>query len=263
MSTDNIQTFMNSSYGAPELKRTYQKSFGKGMVIAIIIHLFFITTYLLINFINIRAEEKEKIFPKRDFVFKELELPPSATEEELPPVKIEEPVSPPKDLTVLQPLPVAKDKAEEQTTKTQDELDAIKNSGNGDSGNVLYTSITKLPDDNKIDIKIQKDKPPPEKTIFTEPEVEKVPECVNLAQVKSSMNYPEIARQINLEGRVAVKVLVGTDGNVIKVGSLSGPEQFYDEVRDKALNLQFTPGMQNGKFVKVWVTVPFNFKLKN
>ena len=76
------------------------------------------------------------------------------------------------------------------------------------------------------------------------------------------MKYPEIAREAGMEGRVTVKVLVGPDGNVIKVGSVSGPDVFHDEVRDKASDLQFTPGLQNGKPVKVWVTVPFNFKLK-
>ena len=77
------------------------------------------------------------------------------------------------------------------------------------------------------------------------------------------MSYPEVAREAGVEGKVSIKVLVGTDGSVIKVGSLSGPEQFYDEVSNKSMNLQFTPGLQNGKPVKVWVTVPFNFKLKN
>jgi protein TonB len=60
-----------------------------------------------------------------------------------------------------------------------------------------------------------------------------------------------------------VKVLVGESANVIKIGSVSGPDVFHDEVRDKAMNLEFTPGLQNGKPVKVWVSVPFNFKLKN
>ena len=75
------------------------------------------------------------------------------------------------------------------------------------------------------------------------------------------MQYPSVARESGIEGRVTVKVLVGPDGNVIKIGSVSGPDVFADEVREKSMNLQFTPGLQNGKPVKVWVTVPFNFKL--
>jgi outer membrane biosynthesis protein TonB len=44
---------------------------------------------------------------------------------------------------------------------------------------------------------------------------------------------------------------------------MTGPDVFADEVKSKAMNLQFTPGLQNGKPVRVWVTVPFNFRLKN
>jgi protein TonB len=73
---------------------------------------------------------------------------------------------------------------------------------------------------------------------------------------------PENAVQIGLEGKVTVKVLVGPEGGVLKIGSVSGPDLFHDEVKEKAKNLQFTPGLQNNKPVKVWVTVPFSFKLK-
>jgi outer membrane biosynthesis protein TonB len=60
-----------------------------------------------------------------------------------------------------------------------------------------------------------------------------------------------------------VKVLVNEEGRVIKISSLSGNDVFYDEVRENVYNLEFTPGLQNGKAVKVWVSVPFNFRLKD
>lgn len=71
----------------------------------------------------------------------DLEPPPSATdEEEPPPPKLEEPpVAPPKDLTALTPEPVAKEKAEEQTIKAQQELEEIKAPvGNNDSGKFSF-----------------------------------------------------------------------------------------------------------------------------
>lgn len=263
MVTDNIQIMMNSDYGAPELKKTYQKSFSKGMIVAIVVHIFLICTYLLVNYINARADEKKNQNQQRIINVTDLEPPPSATDdEEPPPPKIEEPpVAPPKDLTALQPEPVAKEKAQEQTIKTQEELEQIKTPIGSDSGKMQYTGNLKV-EEKKIEEKIEK-KEEKVKDTYNAFEVEKAPECVNLAQVRASMQYPEIARQAGIEGRVTVKVLVGPDGNVIKVGSISGPEAFHDEVRDKSSNLQFTPGMQNGKPVKVWVTVPFNFKLKN
>lgn len=267
MVTDDIQLLMDTDYGAPELKKTYQKFFARGLFFAIILHVFFISTYLLINYLNqLSAEENSRKQQQRIINVSELEAPPSATDDETPPPpKIEEILSaPPKDLMALTPEPVAKDKAEEQTIKTQEELEKIKSvSSTGDSGTFTYTGNIKV-EDKKIEEKIEKkEKEVVEKTVYQSFEVEKAPECVNLSQVRASMTYPSIAREAGIEGRVSVKVLVGTDGSVIKIGSVSGPEVFHDEVREKAQNLQFTPGLQNGKPVKVWVTVPFNFKLKN
>lgn len=264
MVTDNIEILQDTGYGATELKKTYQKYLQRGLILAIVIHGFIIGTYLFANYISKMEEQKKNDIQQRIINVSDLEPPPSATDdEEPPPPKIEEPpVAPPKDLTALTPEPVAKEKAEEQTIKTQQELEEIKAPvGNNDTGKFQYTGNVKV-EEKKIEEKIEKkEKVVEEKTVFQSFEVEKAPECVNLSQVRSSMKYPEIAREAGMEGRVTVKVLVGPDGNVLKVGSVSGPDVFHDEVRDKAMNLQFTPGLQNGKPVKVWVTVPFNFKL--
>jgi protein TonB len=260
MVTDNIEILQDTGYGATELKKTYQKFLQKGLIFAILIHGFIIGTYLFANYLSALEDSKNKDIQQRIINVTDLEPPPSATdEEEPPPPKIEEPpVAPPKDLTALTPEPVAKEKAEEQTIKTQEELEQIKGP---DTGKQVFTVNIKV-EEKKIEEKIEK-KETQEKTVYQSFEVEKAPECVNLAQVRGSMQYPEIARETGIEGRVTVKVLVNESGSVIKVGSVSGPDVFHDEVREKASDLQFTPGLQNGKPVKVWVTVPFNFKLKN
>jgi len=265
MVTDNIEILQDTGYGASELKKTYQKYLQRGLIFAVLIHGFIIGTYLFASYLSKLEEQKKTDVQQRIINVSDLEPPPSATdEEEPPPPKLEEPpVAPPKDLTALTPEPVAKEKAEEQTIKTQQELEEIKAPvGNNDSGKFQFSGNVKV-EEKKIEEKIEKkEKVVEEKTVFQSFEVEKAPECVNLSQVRSSMQYPEIAREAGMEGRVTVKVLVGPDGNVIKVGSVSGPDVFHDEVRSKANDLQFTPGLQNGKPVKVWVTVPFNFKLK-
>ena len=233
---------------------------------AVIIHFIAIGSYLFANYLNkLSDENKNKDIQQRIINLTDLEPPPSATDEdEPPPPKIEEPpVAPPKDLTALTPEPVAKEKAEEQTIKTQQELEDIKTpvSSTGDTGKFTYSGPVKI-EEKKIEEKIEK-KETLEKTVYQSFEVEKPPECVNLGQVRSSMRYPEIAKEGGIEGKVTVKVLVGENGSVIKVGSISGDAVFHDEVREKAMDLQFTPGLQNGKPVKVWVSVPFNFRLKN
>lgn len=263
MVTDNIEILMNTGYGAPELKKTYQKFFSRGLIYAISAHIILIGIYFGVSYLRAKAEENKNQVTQRIINVTDLEPPPSATDEEPPPPpKIEEPpVSPPKDLSALTPEPVAKEKAEEKTIKTQEELEKITGTVGNDTGKFTYTGPVKI-EEKKIEEKIQKEEKV-EKTVYQSFEVEKAPECVNLAQVRAMMHYPDMAREAGIEGRVSVKVLVGTSGNVEKIGSISGPEQFHDEVRDKAMNLQFTPGLQNGKPVKVWVTVPFNFKLNN
>lgn len=105
-------------------------------------------------------------------------------------------------------------------------------------------------------------KPPDQEITYETSEVEKTPECINLAMVRSSVKYPPKALESGQEGTVFVKVLVGTNGKVIRIGSISGPEVFYNEVIEKAMALKFTVGLLEGEPVKVWMTIPFRFKLR-
>src|SRR4030095_3498857 len=225
MVSDNIEILQDTGYGASELKKLYQKFFTRALIGAVIIHLIGIGTYLFANYLSKISEEKDKQVQQRIINISDLKPPPPPTdEEEPPPPKIEEPpVAPPKDLTALTPEPVAKEKAEEQTIKTQQELEEIKAPvGNSDTGKFTYSGPVKV-EEKKIEEKIEKKEKEVEKSVYQSFEVEKPPECVNLGQVRSSMNYPEVAREGGIEGRVTVKVLVGEGGNVIKVGSVSGP----------------------------------------
>jgi len=254
-----------------ELKTVYQKFLKKAFLYAVILHIFIIAAYGIFSYYMYLSQEENKKIQQRiiNVTLSDLEPPPSTTEdEEPPPPKIEEKLTPVKDLEALVPEPVAKEKAEVQTIKTQKELEEIKTpvSSTGDTGTFQYSGNVNV-DNKKLESKIEKtektEKVEKEKTVYQQFEVEKPPECVNLAQVKAMMRYPDVARESGLEGRITVKVLVNEAGSVIKVGSLRGPDIFYDEVREKVKNLEFTPGLQNGKPVKVWVSVPFQFRLTN
>ena len=258
----------STGYGAIELKTFYQKYLRRGLEYALIAHIVIIGAYMLANYISkLKAQELVKQQSQQRIInLTDLEPPPSATEDETPPPKQIEQIkeAPPKDLQAMTPQPVAKEKAEEQTIKTQAELESIKTpvSTFGDTGKFTYTGTVKV-EEKKVEEKIEKKEKDVVKETFQSYEVEIPPECLNLEEVRSSMSYPSQARDLGKEGKVLVKVLVGPDGTVIKIGSMTGEEMFYDEVSAKARNLVFKPGIQNGKAVKVWVSVPFNFKLKN
>ena len=257
----------HKEYGAPELKKNYLKNFRRGLEIAVIIHVVVVSSYLLISYLNkLNADDNIKPVFKVHIVDVELDAPPPADDNNTEIPKTDDAVKPVKDLAALEPVPVSKDKAEEMTVKTQDELNNIigQVSHEGDSVRYVITDNGNINIKNNIIDKIEKiEKDDNLNKNFQSFEVEKAPECVNLGMVRNSMEYPPLAVEIGMEGRVTVKVLVGTEGQVIQIGSMSGPDIFYDEVKNKAKNLEFTPGLQNGKPVKVWVTVPFNFKLKN
>jgi protein TonB len=193
--------------------------------------------------------------------------PPSVNDNDKQiPREEQEIVKPMKQIDALIPEPVAREKAEQMTIKTQEQLDKINTDVSREGDSIKYVADNGNSNNitehiNKNDIKVTHNDNP--EVTYKSFEVEVVPECVNLDAVKHSIVYPQVAVEANIEGRVSIKVLVSPDGHVIQTGAMTGPEVFYDEVRDKAKSLEFTSGLQNGKAVKVWMTVPFSFKLKD
>ncbi|MCB0725490.1 MAG: energy transducer TonB [Ignavibacteriae bacterium] len=93
---------------------------------------------------------------------------------------------------------------------------------------------------------------------------EEAPTPLNLGTVRSMIHYPDSARIKQIEGRVVVKVLVDAYGNVEYVSNeLTGPEVFHDEIIRVSRYLKFAPAKLDGVPVKCWISVPFNFMLRN
>uniref|UniRef100_Q3AT50 Outer membrane transport energization protein TonB n=1 Tax=Chlorobium chlorochromatii (strain CaD3) TaxID=340177 RepID=Q3AT50_CHLCH len=78
--------------------------------------------------------------------------------------------------------------------------------------------------------------------------------------------YPEQARRAGMSGKVYVNVLLSEEGRPIKAMVVKRqPTEctLFDAVALKAvMESRYSPGIQNGKAVKVWLTVPMRFELK-
>ncbi len=74
--------------------------------------------------------------------------------------------------------------------------------------------------------------------------------------------YPELARKAGIEGMVVVKVLIDTKGNVEDVQVVKSHPMLDDAAMAAARQFKFKPGKQRDRFVKVWMTIPFTFRLK-
>ncbi|MGQ9644317.1 MAG: energy transducer TonB [Ignavibacterium sp.] len=91
-----------------------------------------------------------------------------------------------------------------------------------------------------------------------------MPEPVEgLSAIIKKIQYPNIAKQAGLEGKVFVMAYVDEQGNVDDVKVLKGIGGGCEEEVIKVLKTtKFKPGMNNGQPVKVKTSLSFAFKLK-
>ena len=78
------------------------------------------------------------------------------------------------------------------------------------------------------------------------------------------LNYPKRAQDAGIEGRVSVKFVVNEKGEVENPEIVRGIGGGCDEEVLRVIKLmKFTPGIQNGTFVKVKMHQTVNFRLNN
>ena len=69
----------------------------------------------------------------------------------------------------------------------------------------------------------------------------------------------QTASKDNIVGKVFVTALVGENGKVRQIGRITGPLIFHEVAKAAALQAEFIPAM---KPVRVWISLPFTFSLK-
>lgn len=238
-----------SSYGALELKASYQKNLGMAILISSI---FF---FVLVAFIsNFNTHTPKKLQTPKVMVFidtVEISPPPSMTD----PVKPEILTDPTQILGGAKsgiPEPVPEEQAEpEATILSQDQLDVLNSFENKDV----------LPDDVDSIVFVPPPEPPSQRVEFI-PHTEE-PVAVN--KEKIPLKYPDLALRAGIEGTVYVAALVDKNGNVknayieIESGANAG---FEEAALEQAMKLKYRPAFNNGIPVEVWIIYRVDFKLK-
>lgn len=82
--------------------------------------------------------------------------------------------------------------------------------------------------------------------------------------VNSKLQYPEIAKENGVQGRVTLQFTVNPDGSVSNVKVLRGVDSSLDKeaVRVVSMSPKWKPGKQRDRAVKVTYTFPVIFQLK-
>ena len=89
-------------------------------------------------------------------------------------------------------------------------------------------------------------------------------EAALMKYFRSHINYPPMAAENEIQGRVVVRFIVSETGKVSDVTVIQSMDRYLDrEVVRVCKSLpKFTPGRQNGQAVSVWYTLPVTFKLQ-
>lgn len=234
-----------SPYGAYELKAKYQRNFGLGTLTTLAFVLLILGTAWLIANIG---KGDEVVFAAPTVIKTVADLgPPPAIAKKPPQIQVNQPnVAAPR---VGIPTPVADDEVidEDVVLATREEMaeiiapDVISSGGAG--GDIV------------VDIQEGDYLPAPSEFV----PVEIYPEMIH----QETAEYPRIAKQAGIEGRVYVNALVDKSGTVRDaiVAKSSGTTSLDQAAIAAAKKCRFKPGIQNGQPVACWVTFNYDFKL--
>lgn len=225
-------------YGAPELKSVAQKFLMRALIIAIIAHGVVIGGIKVYNYIMAKREKERPVVLAK---FKVLAPPPSLSKTPPPQAVATQQIAPP---SVGVPMPVPDAEApKEQTIATQQEIQSFNpNATDTGSGDQLVIAAPQEDETPKIGEFVYYEDPP---TLVSMPKPD----------------YPELARDAQLEGTVKVQALIGKDGSVKKTVVTKSVNLLDDSAIKAVASSRWKPAMNNNKPVEVWVEVPVKFSL--
>ena len=238
MSMPSISLYEFMPYGAPELKEVSRKYMTRAVIGAAgAWTLVFLLSFGTSEFLKHKPHETSVIVVP----YRELAAPPPLTQDAPPPqVQIAQPVAPP-TVGVAVPVPDAEAPPEQTIASQEDIAQATPgvSQSNGDQIVVAPPSDDDLP---KLGEYVY---------------VEELPEAVT----KVSPEYPDIARQANVDGTVQMQVLVGKDGKVKDAKVIKSVAMLDAAALAAVKQWIFKPALSNNKPVAVWVMVPMKFTL--
>jgi TonB family protein len=232
-------------YGASDLKRVYQKNVMRAFIVADVFVLLAVGMYWSSVYL---AKEEPPARVIKIMKYTDLGPPPSiaGSSSVAPAVSVAGPVAKP-SVGIPVPVPDA-EITPDQTFASQTELSQNVGPvvGEGTGGGSVQI-------EQDVNIQID-DGPPPDFVPF-----EQAPTVIKRVEPI----YPEIARKVNLEGKVIAYLWVDKKGKVRDVKIFkSDSEIFNQSVIDAAKQYMFTPAMMKNGPVSVWIAVPFTFQLK-
>ncbi len=238
-------------YGAFELKRAYQRNLGSAVILAGLVHIVLIGSFLLFSHIRAQKPSATKIITIKSVA--DLGAPPSLSQSMTRQVAVAAPAAAaPPSVGIPEAVPDEEVK-ETVTLATQAELGVLQNptittegAGSGESLVVNIPAEEYLPSSEE----------------FVPYEEAPVP----IKWVKP--DYPELAKKAGVEGVVWVQALVDKHGKVRDAKCIDNPKLsvnpniFCEDAVKAAMKNEYKPAISNKEPVAVWVQYKVEFTLK-
>jgi len=240
----------NKEYGAYRLRKKYNRNLLIGLIIGVII----LSTSIIAPYISAKALEnrlKRRAERQVEIKMENLDQP----QQEAPPPP---PPPPPPAETVQQVRYVAPVVVD--TIKPED----VKQLMTADQAQVEVKN-----EDVQVVEQVQeevKEEEAPQEVFVVVEEMPTFPggEAELMKFIYANIQYPTVAQENNIQGRVVLKFCVTYKGGVDQVQVIKGVDPALDAEAIRVIKMLPTwkPGKQGGKAVNVWYNVPVTFQLR-
>ena len=247
---DIVFEVRNKEYGAYKLRKKYNRT----VLIALGIGVLILATAIITPYLNAKAADNSKKRAERQVVIKmeNLDTPHDV-------------VAPPPP-----PPPPPTDVVQQQKYVPPQVVDSIKPEDvkqlmTADQAQTEVTNKEVVENVQQVTEEVQEAEKEPEPFVVVE-EMPTFPggDAALLKYIGEHTQYPEVAKENNIQGRVIIRFCVTAKGGVSQVSVLKGVDPELDKEAIRVVNTlpPFKPGKQGGKPVPVWYMVPITFTLK-
>ena len=157
----------------------------------------------------------------------------------------------------------------EDEIKTQEEqIESLHSAGSVDfdQGTDNKAVIREFKNEVVVEEKVEKPKEVVEQVFTVVEQMPQFPggEAALMKFLQSHINYPPMAAENGVQGKVVVQFVVDKTGRVGEVKVVRSVDKDLDREATRVCKSlpKFTPGRQNGHPVSVWYTLPVSFKLQ-
>jgi len=255
---DVVFTDRNKAYGAYELRKSNDRNTRKALLIGVVLFVVAISANTIIDMIaGFIPKGKEKIK-----ITNVVLSPPPPDLKKPPPPPPPEPPKPKVDQVKFPPMVVKPDIEVKEKPPTVEEL-KVADPGQKNLKGDKNAEVTIDEPVGTAETKVTEEDP---NKIFTS--VEKVPEFQGgmekfYAYLSKNIRYPAVAKENGTQGKVIVSFVCERDGSLTDVHVSRGIGDGCDEeaIRVIKASPKWSPGIQNGRPVRVAYSVPISFAL--